>query len=146
MIEKLLIVKQILLVRTLGNLWRTVWRICTLMLECKQLIALVQFYQLHVQLDHSFFHTKKTCLGTSDANISQTCDFDFFSSVFVFVFFQSDVSLNGFKKHKAHESAPPPLTTQELELEMVKQQEVRDLMSWNFVLNAIGHVLNQHGT
>ena len=92
------------------------------------------------------FHTKKTCLGTPDANISLTCDFDFFSSVFVFVFFQSDVSLNGFKKHKAHESAPPPLTTQELELEMVKQQEVRDLMSWNFVLNAIGHVLNQHGT
>ncbi|RMX52925.1 hypothetical protein pdam_00010970, partial [Pocillopora damicornis] len=38
---------------------------------------------------------------------------------------QSDVSLNGFKKHKAHESAPPPLTTQELELEMVKQQEMR---------------------
>lgn len=38
---------------------------------------------------------------------------------------QSDVSLSGFKKHKAHESAPPPLTDQELELEIVKQQEMR---------------------
>lgn len=38
---------------------------------------------------------------------------------------QSDISLSGFKKHKAHESAPPPLTDQELELEMVKQQEMR---------------------
>lgn len=36
-----------------------------------------------------------------------------------------DVSLNGFKKHKAHVSAPPPLTDQELELELVKQQELR---------------------
>ncbi|KAJ7382195.1 Twinfilin-1 [Desmophyllum pertusum] len=37
----------------------------------------------------------------------------------------SDVSLSGFKKHKLSESAPPPLTDQELELEMVKQQEMR---------------------
>lgn len=37
----------------------------------------------------------------------------------------TDVSLSGFKKHKVSESAPPPLTDQELELEMVKQQEMR---------------------
>ena len=49
------------------------------------------------------------------------------SSDEVILFLQSDVSLSGFKKHKVSESAPPPLTDQELELEMVKQQEVRDL-------------------
>lgn len=38
---------------------------------------------------------------------------------------QGDVSLLGFKRHKAHESAPPPLTDQEKELELVKQQEMR---------------------
>ena len=32
--EKLLIVKQILLVNTLGNIWKTVWRIYKLMLGC----------------------------------------------------------------------------------------------------------------
>lgn len=37
----------------------------------------------------------------------------------------SDVSLSGYKKHKVSESAPPPLTDQELELELVKQQEMR---------------------
>lgn len=37
----------------------------------------------------------------------------------------ADVSLSGFKKHKTHESAPPPLTDQERELEIVKQQEMR---------------------
>ena len=36
-INKLMIVKQILLVSTLGNVWRTVWRICILMLGCKGL-------------------------------------------------------------------------------------------------------------
>ena len=36
-INKLVIVKQILLVSTLGNVWRTVWRICILMLGCKGL-------------------------------------------------------------------------------------------------------------
>lgn len=36
-----------------------------------------------------------------------------------------DVLLSGYKKHKDHESAPPPLTDQELELELVKQQEMR---------------------
>ena len=40
---------------------------------------------------------------------------------------KGDVSLLGFKKHKAHESAPPPLTDQEKELELVKQQEVRTI-------------------
>ena len=34
-LEKLLIVKQTLLVSTLGNVLRTVWRICLLMLGCK---------------------------------------------------------------------------------------------------------------
>ena len=34
-LEKLLINKQILLVSTLGNVLRTVWRICILMLGCK---------------------------------------------------------------------------------------------------------------
>ena len=34
---KILIVKQILLVSTLGNVKRTVWRIYILMLECKGL-------------------------------------------------------------------------------------------------------------
>ena len=33
--NKLLILKQILLVRTLGNVWRTVWGICILMFGCK---------------------------------------------------------------------------------------------------------------
>ena len=37
--------------------------------------------------------------------------------------------LSGYKKHKDHESAPPPLTDQELELELVKQQEVRKRIS-----------------
>ena len=37
MIMELLIVKQILLVSTLGNVWRTVWRICRMMLGCKGL-------------------------------------------------------------------------------------------------------------
>ena len=36
-LKRLLIVKQILLVSTLGNVKRTVWRIYTLMLGCKGL-------------------------------------------------------------------------------------------------------------
>lgn len=44
---------------------------------------------------------------------------------YVYFFIKGDVSLLGFKRHKAHESAPPPLTDQEKELELVKQQEVR---------------------
>ena len=35
--NKLLILKKILLVCTLGNVWRTVWGICILMLGCKGL-------------------------------------------------------------------------------------------------------------
>ena len=35
--NKLLVLKQILLVCTLGNVWRTVWGICILMLGCKGL-------------------------------------------------------------------------------------------------------------
>ena len=38
-LKKLLIFKQILLVSTLGNVKRTVWRICLLMLGCKRLKA-----------------------------------------------------------------------------------------------------------
>ena len=36
-LKKLLIVKQIHLVSTLRRIWWTVWRICTLMLGCKEL-------------------------------------------------------------------------------------------------------------
>ena len=36
-VRKLLIVRQILLVSTLKNILRTVWRICILTLECKGL-------------------------------------------------------------------------------------------------------------
>ena len=36
--EKLLIVDQILLVRTFGNILRRVWRLCIQMLGCKELI------------------------------------------------------------------------------------------------------------
>ena len=34
-LKMLSFVKQILLVCTQGNVWRTVWRICILMLRCK---------------------------------------------------------------------------------------------------------------
>ena len=37
-LKKLLIVKQILLVSTLGNFYKTVWRICILMLGCIGLV------------------------------------------------------------------------------------------------------------
>ena len=37
--ERLLIVKQILLVSTLGNVWRKVWRTCRLMFGCKGLMT-----------------------------------------------------------------------------------------------------------
>ena len=37
-LKQLLIVKQILLVSLFGNVQRTVWRICILMLVCKGLI------------------------------------------------------------------------------------------------------------
>ena len=37
--ERLLIVKQILLVSTLGNVWRKVWRTCRLMFGCKVLMT-----------------------------------------------------------------------------------------------------------
>ena len=37
-LNKLLIVKQILLISNLRNVWRTVWRICILMLGCKGFI------------------------------------------------------------------------------------------------------------
>ena len=37
-LKKLLIVKQILLVSTIGNIWGTVWRICIPMLGCKGLL------------------------------------------------------------------------------------------------------------
>lgn len=51
----------------------------------------------------------------------------------LFIFFiKGDVSLLGFKRHKAHESAPPPLTDQEKELELVKQQEVRIIVISKF--------------
>ena len=36
--KKLLIVTQIFLVSTLGNIWGTVWKIRSLMLECKGLL------------------------------------------------------------------------------------------------------------
>ena len=36
-LKKLLTVKQILLVSTMGDVWRTVWRICIMMLGCKRL-------------------------------------------------------------------------------------------------------------
>ena len=36
-LKKLSIVKQILLVSTLGNVWKTVWRIRIMMLGCKGL-------------------------------------------------------------------------------------------------------------
>ena len=36
-LKRPLIVTQILLVGTLGNVWRTVWRMYILMLECKEL-------------------------------------------------------------------------------------------------------------
>ena len=36
-LKKLLTVKQILLVSTMGDVWRTVWRICIMMLGCKGL-------------------------------------------------------------------------------------------------------------
>ena len=36
-LKQLLIVKQILLVSLFANVWRTVWRICILMLGCKGL-------------------------------------------------------------------------------------------------------------
>ena len=36
-LEQLLIVKQTLLFSLFGNVWRTVWRICILMLGCKGL-------------------------------------------------------------------------------------------------------------
>ena len=35
-LKKLLIVNQILPVSILGNVWRTVWRICILMIGCKR--------------------------------------------------------------------------------------------------------------
>ena len=35
-LKKLLFIKQILLVSSLRNVLRTVWRICILMLECKR--------------------------------------------------------------------------------------------------------------
>ena len=50
--------------------------------------------------------------------------------------------LSGYKKHKDHESAPPPLTDQELELELVKQQEVRKRMS--FLLKAVTGLKKKH--
>ena len=37
-LKKLLIVKQILLVSTIRNIWGPVWRICILMLGCKGLL------------------------------------------------------------------------------------------------------------
>ena len=46
-LKRLLIVKQILLVNTLGNVWRTVWRIYILMLGCKGLrvkVVSMKFY------------------------------------------------------------------------------------------------------
>ena len=41
-LKKLLIVKQILLISTTGNIWRTVWRICILIVACKGLSHLHQ--------------------------------------------------------------------------------------------------------
>ena len=38
LLDKLLIIKQILLDSTTGCLWRTVWRLCILMLGCKGLL------------------------------------------------------------------------------------------------------------
>ena len=52
--------------------------------------------------------------------------------------------LSGYKKHKDHESAPPPLTDQELELELVKQQEVRKRIS--FLLKAVAMYCLKSGT
>ena len=40
-LKKLSIVKQILYVSTLGNVWRTVWRICIMMLGCKGLSVML---------------------------------------------------------------------------------------------------------
>ena len=45
-LKKLLIVKQILLVTTLGNVWRTVWRICMLISGCIGLITLTILVQV----------------------------------------------------------------------------------------------------
>ena len=51
-LKNLLIVIQILLVSTLGNVWRTVWRICILKLRCKGLkTSCNQFYVCIVFLE-----------------------------------------------------------------------------------------------
>ena len=43
-LRKFLIVKQVPQVSTLGNVERTVWRICTLMLGCKGLILFTYLF------------------------------------------------------------------------------------------------------
>ena len=45
-LKKLLIVKQILFVTTLGNVWRAVWRICMLISGCIGLITLTILVQV----------------------------------------------------------------------------------------------------
>ena len=58
-LKKLSIVKQILLDSTLGNVWRTVWRICIMMLGCKGLsmifLMMCTFYYGHLILISIFY-------------------------------------------------------------------------------------------
>ena len=50
--EKVLIVKQILLISTIGNVWRTVWRICKLISGFKGLASPLMKADINYQMLH----------------------------------------------------------------------------------------------
>ena len=70
--EKLLIVKQILLISTIGSVQRTVWRICILMLECKGLTVRSHRPKHHLLLlSHQ---VENFCPLRSGGHVSNDCE------------------------------------------------------------------------
>ena len=70
--EKLLIVKQILSISTIGSVQRTVWRICILMLECKGLTVRSHRPKHHLLLlSHQ---VENFCPLRSGGHVSNDCE------------------------------------------------------------------------
>ena len=99
-----LIVKKILLVSTLGNLERTVWRICILMVECKRLkewsndIALIKSfpktgpkYKSQLPSETSKASSKPGSLASDKPESGNTCSFS--STLITSIWKKRDINL-----------------------------------------------------
>ena len=103
--KKLLIVKQILLVSTLGNVYRTVWRICLLMLgwkSCGYLCIIVLFLYFKI-LSNSYSRSAHwiwiTMYKKKTPWVKNT--FEYFCTEFQFLSVRKRFSLNIMRRDQS---------------------------------------------